>query len=197
LAQASPDQVAAFAQRYHPNTNPVVASLGVKGSSQPWVPSAAGSMPNAVPAGQYLDLEVAWAACPLVDVAKDGTCGPDETGDTCQSCGPSVIVSPADCCPGPTMDCTHPLGCTGAERYVVFNTASANLVDAREGISVSWFATGGTFDSDATGRAGTDTQVTSDNGWQAPAQAGPAILWVVLHDDRGGVGWQTYALDVH
>jgi hypothetical protein len=95
------------------------------------------------------------------------------------------------------MDCTHPLGCTGAERYVVFDTQSGGLVDQREGIAVSWFATGGAFDSDATGRAGTDFQVTSDNGWQTPAASGPVTVWVVLRDDRGGVGWQTYPLDVH
>ncbi len=198
LAEASPDEVTAFTQRYHPNTNPLVASLGVKGAATPWVPAAApDGAPNQVPLGQHLDLEVAWVACPLTDIAKDGVCGPDETGTSCQSCGSGVIVSPADCCPGPTMDCTHPLGCTGAERYVVFDTASASLVDQREGIAVSWFATGGVFDSDATGRAGSDTQTTSENGWQAPAQAGPVILWVVLRDDRGGVGWQTYDIEVN
>jgi hypothetical protein len=197
LAQASPNQVAAFAQTYHPNTNPLVASLGVQGGSGPWMPVAAGAMPNQVAAGQHLNLEVAWATCPLTDAPNDGVCGPDETGTPCQSCGSNVILSPADCCPGVTMDCAHPLGCTGAERYVVYDTASASLVDQREGISVSWFATGGVFDSDATGRAGNDTQTTSDNGWQAPAQAGPVILWIVLRDDRGGVGWQTYDIEVH
>jgi hypothetical protein len=197
LAEASPDQVAAFTQRYHFNTNPVVASLRGEGSSAPFTPtSASGAMSNQVPLGKHLALEVAWAACPLTDAAKDGVCGPDETGMTCQSCGSDVAVSVDDCCPGPTMDCAHPLGCTGAERYVVFDTASGRLVDQREGIAVSWFATGGAFDSDATGRAGSDPLTTSDNGWQAPAQAGPVTLWVVLRDDRGGVGWETYSLDV-
>ncbi len=195
LALASPDVVAAFNQRYHPNTNPLVASLGVKGAAS-WVPAAPGVAPNEVAAGQPLNLEVAWADCPLTDVGGDHVCGADETGATCMSCGSSVTVSTADCCPGASMDCAHPLGCTGAERYVVFDTASASLIDQREGISVSWFATGGTFDADATGRAGSETQTTSDNGWRSPAQPGPVDLWVVLRDDRGGVGWQTYALDV-
>jgi hypothetical protein len=204
LAQASPDVVAAFALRYHPNTNPLVASLGLCEPSEPpctngvtpWVAGGPGVMPNAVAVGQHVYLQVAWPTCPIVDVAKDGVCGPDETGASCMSCGPSVMVSTADCCPGPTMDCAHPLGCTGAERYVVFDTQSGGLVDQREGIAVSWFATGGAFDSDATGRAGSDDQVTSDNGWQTPTGPGPVTVWVVLRDDRGGVGWQTYALDV-
>jgi hypothetical protein len=196
LAQASPDVVAAFAQRYHPNTNPLVASLGVMGAPSPWTPASAGAMANTVSAGQHLELAVGWADCPLVDVPNDGVCGPDETGASCASCGAGVTVSTADCCPGPSMDCTHPLGCTGAERYVVFETSSGGLVDVREGIAVSWFATAGTFDADATGRAGTDTETTSDNGWQSPTLPGPVTLWVVLRDDRGGVGWQTFALDV-
>jgi hypothetical protein len=204
LAQASPDVVAAFSQRYHPNTNPLVAALGLcepsvppctKGVT-PWAAAGPGVTPNAVAAGQHVYLHVAWASCPLTDVPNDQVCGPDETGAACTSCGPGVAVSTADCCPGPTMDCTHPLGCTGAERYVVFDTQSGGLVDQREGIAVSWFATGGAFDSDATGRAGTDFQVTSDNGWQTPAASGPVTVWVVLRDDRGGVGWQTYPLDV-
>lgn len=203
LAQASPDVVAAFTQRYHPNTNPLVASLGTCASSTPsctgfaaWVADGPGAATNTVAAGQHLDLEAAWASCPVMDAPNDGFCGPDETGAACMTCGPGVIVSPADCCPGPTMDCAHPLGCTGAERYVVFEMASAALVDQREGIAVSWFATGGAFDSDATGRAGTDTATTSDNGWQTPTQPGTVHLWVVLRDDRGGVGWQSYTLEV-
>jgi hypothetical protein len=195
LAQDSPDVVAAFTLRYHSNTNPLVATLGVKRAA-PWTAAAPGVTPNGVAAGQHLDLEVSWANCPLVDAANDGVCGPDETGASCASCGTSVSVSPADCCPGAAMDCAHPLGCTGAERYVVFDTTSGGLVDQREGIAVSWFATQGAFDSDATGRAGTDTQTTSDNGWQSPTQPGPVDIWVVLRDDRGGVGWQTYTLDV-
>ncbi len=212
LAQAPPNVVAAFTQRYHPNTNPIVNSLGVcpsstgsvpcQGGPPSWVPaSTPGATSNQVPVGQHLNLEVAWAMCPLVDAPNDGVCGPEETAASCMSCGPGVAVSSADCCPGAAMDCTHPLGCTGAERYVVFDASSGALVDRREGIAVSWFATGGAFDSDATGRAGTDTeslaaQTTSDNGWQSPTQPGPVTLWVVLRDDRGGVGWQTFALDV-
>ncbi len=73
------------------------------------------------------------------------------------------------------------------------------IVDQRERIAVSWFATDGAFDSDTTGRDSSDTSTTTDNGWEAPAKPprqSPVVLWVVLHDDRGGVGWQEYAFDV-
>jgi hypothetical protein len=196
LAGATPDVAAAFKQRYHPNTNPVVASLVVEGDAGPWTAMAPGAGPNVVKAGAHLDLEVAWPACPLTDVAGDGVCGPDETGEACSTCGAGVGVSMSDCCPGPMKDCTQPSGCQGAERYALFDSSSGRLVDAREGISIAWFATGGSFDSDSTGRVGTDPATTSDNGWTAPTQPGSIVLWVVLRDDRSGVGWQTYSVDV-
>ena len=63
-------------------------------------------------------------------------------------------------------------------------------------MTVAWFATGGSFDNDRTGRDTSDLTASSDNGWHAPAAAGPVHLWVVLRDDRGGVGWAEYAFDV-
>jgi hypothetical protein len=70
-------------------------------------------------------------------------------------------------------------------------------VDRREAIAVAWYATSGAFDVDRSGRAGDDTVTTSDNGWQAPSAGGSAIMWVVLRDERGGVGWEQYAIDIH
>lgn len=91
------------------------------------------------------------------------------------------------------MDCKNPHGCTGAERYVNFDSAGQSLVDAREGIDVSWFATRGSFDLDRTGAADTDTTTNSENGWTPPSQPGQTVhLWVVLRDDRGGTGWAGY-----
>ena len=61
---------------------------------------------------------------------------------------------------------------------------------------VSWFATGGTFDNDTTGRSATDSTPYTENGWTAPATAGTVYVWVVLRDDRGGVGWNSYTINV-
>jgi len=179
LANATGDQEAAYGQRYHINVNPQVAALAVVGGA-PLMPHSGGAT-NPVSAGQKLNLEVSWATCPLADTCGDGVCGPDETISGCPA------------------DCTHPKGCTGAERYVNLDLTSKTLVDQREGIAVAWFATGGSFDSDTTGRATTDTDTTNDDGWKAPStqpQQNPVILWIVLHDDRGGVGWAEYAFDV-
>jgi hypothetical protein len=176
LASASPDQEAEFNARYRANANPVVDALSIAGGAA-LVPHT-GGMTNGVNAGQKLALHVAWAACPLVDACGDGVCGPDETLASCAA------------------DCMHPKGCTGAERYVTFDLGSQTVVDQREGIHVAWFATGGSFDVDTTGRDGSDATSSSDDGWLAPSGPATVHLWVVLHDDRGGVGWASYVLDV-
>lgn len=159
--------------RYHLNANPQVASLTA--GSTTLTPDSAGQT-NAVAVGQTLQLEVAWPVCPLTDTCGDGLCGADESVTTCPA------------------DCQTPVGCGGAERYVNFDLESQSVVDAREGIQVSWYATAGSFSDDSTGRDATDTNVTSDNSWQAPSQAGTVHLWIVLHDARGGIGWQGYTL---
>jgi hypothetical protein len=161
--------------RYHLNENPEVASL--KAGDTPLATNA-NSAQNPVSRGQKLALEVAWPTCPLVDRCGDGVCGADESAMTCPK------------------DCMTPKGCGGAERFVNFDLSSQTVVDQREGIHVSWYATAGIFDQDRTGRAGTDDASTSDDGWTAPSSAGLVHLWIVLRDDRGGIGWAEYVLDV-
>lgn len=183
LAGGTGEQQAAYGHGYRINVNPDVAALNVVGGAA--LTPHAGGATNAVHPGEKLTLRVSWATCPLTDKCGDGVCGPDETATGCA----------ADC----ANVNTNPMGCTGAERYMNLDLVSDKIVDQRERITVSWFATGGAFDSDTTGRDSTDTATTSDDGWQAPSQStpqNPVVLWVVLHDDRGGVGWQEYALDV-
>lgn len=86
-------------------------------------------------------------------------------------------------------------GAADAEHYVRYDPASVSVVDAREAMRVSWFATGGAFDSDRTGRDADDPTTFTENGWQAPT-AGPEHLWVVLRDSRGGISFAAYDLDV-
>jgi hypothetical protein len=161
--------------RYHLNTNPAVSSL-TSGSAS-LVTSEHGAK-NRVSVGSTLSLVVAWPTCPLVDQCGDGVCGADESAKSCPA------------------DCTNPKGCAGAERYVNLDVASQTVVDQREGIHVSWYTTVGSFAQDRTGNAGTDDAVTSANQWTAPSSPQDVTLWVVLHDDRGGIGWETYALSV-
>jgi hypothetical protein len=86
--------------------------------------------------------------------------------------------------------------CTGAESYLVLDLSTHQLVVQREGMRLSWFVTGGTFGLDRTGRDSNDTTPWSENTWTVPTQPGVVHLWVVLRDDRGGVGWKGYAFDV-
>jgi len=86
--------------------------------------------------------------------------------------------------------------CTGAEPYVVYEVGARTVVDRRESIRVSWYATGGDFAQSGTGREASDFDSTTDNIWTAPTQPGPVRLWTVIRDDRGGVGWQEFLLEV-
>ena len=174
LAEGTSDQVSDFLGRYHANANPVVAAHPAGGAA---LAPATNGATNTLAAGQKVTLEVSWPACPLSDTCGDGICGADESVTSCAA------------------DCTTPQGCGGAERFVSFDLGSQSLVDAREGMHVSWFATGGSFDLDRTGRDGADTATTSDDGWTPPSQAGQTVhLWVVLRDDRGGVGWAGFVV---
>ena len=83
-----------------------------------------------------------------------------------------------------------------AEGYPVYDITSQTLVDHRESLRVSWFATDGTFLHDRTGRGEDEMETTTDNDWTAPKDPGPVHLWVVLRDSRGGVDYQPYELEI-
>ncbi len=190
---ATGPQGADYNRHYRANTNPEVASLSVIGASAAvtWSPDDAGdggappdggtaSSPgaNVVKTGAHVTLRAAWDPCPLTDRCGDGFCGPDETVKGCPA------------------DCLNPVGCTGAERFVDFDVSAQTLFDVRESIAVAWFATGGSFDNDRTGRDSTDTSASSDNGWTAPSTSSTVHAWVILRDDRGGLGWGQYTIFV-
>jgi hypothetical protein len=176
LAGGSSAQTTQFAKQYLANTNPEVASLAASLATPLLPDDTDGGGANIAPAGKALPLEISWASCPVVSnppSCGDGVCGPD----------------PNDC----KTDCpAQP--CTGAEQYLYLD--SSTLVIRREAMHVAWYATAGTFDDDSTGRAEDDTATISDNVWHAPAQPGTVHLWVVLQDDRGGVGWKGFTIAV-
>ncbi len=93
-------------------------------------------------------------------------------------------------CPGPAMQ-----GC-GAESYAYFDPATQMLTTQEETLTVSWFGTSGSFDGDTSTIPGGSGATTAQNGWTAPATTGPALVWLVLRDDRGGAAWKRYRLDV-
>ena len=83
-------------------------------------------------------------------------------------------------------------GCAGAEPYVAFDADSRRVVDRRESMHVAWASTAGTFESATTGRGSNERDTTSSNTFTAPSTAGTVHAWVVVRDDRGGVGWLAY-----
>lgn len=83
-----------------------------------------------------------------------------------------------------------------AETFPVWNVLTLTLDIQRESLRVSWFATGGSFEHDVTGRSETDPETFTQNVWHAPETPGPVYLWTVLRDDRGGIDFAAAEIDV-
>jgi len=83
-----------------------------------------------------------------------------------------------------------------AEAFPAFDPRTQALADRREALSVSWYATGGEFEADITGRAEDEAATSVSNRWRAPEAPGRMFLWLVLRDSRGGVDFASYALEV-
>ena len=83
-----------------------------------------------------------------------------------------------------------------AETFPVWNVVTLTLDIQRESLRVSWFATGGSFEHDVTGRSETDPETFTQNVWHAPETPGPVYLWTVLRDDRGGIDFAAAEIDV-
>jgi hypothetical protein len=76
----------------------------------------------------------------------------------------------------------------------VFDSVSQTIADHREALWLSWFATAGSFDDSLTGGGEGDT--ATEGTWQSPAEAEIVLLWLVLHDSRGGADFASYTLTV-
>jgi hypothetical protein len=85
---------------------------------------------------------------------------------------------------------------TAVESYLSYDAASETLVTRREAMQVSWYATGGSIAVDASAVDEADPSTTVATTWLTPA-AGPAWLWLVLRDSRGGIATQTIAVTLH
>jgi hypothetical protein len=81
------------------------------------------------------------------------------------------------------------------ESFLVYDVASQSLQDQGEALRLSWFATGGVFQHDRSGRADGDPATFTDNVWTAPLTPGLVHLWLVLRDSRGGVDFAEAQID--
>ncbi len=82
---------------------------------------------------------------------------------------------------------------SSAESYLYFDPASQTLIDRREAMRVSWFATGGSLPVDATAVSEADVTTAVTTTWHTP-DAGLAWVFIVLRDARGGIATQAFAV---
>jgi hypothetical protein len=87
-------------------------------------------------------------------------------------------------------------GDDSAETFLVWDVVQLKLLQQRESLRVSWYATGGGFLSDVSGRASDDPETYTQNEWTAPTTPGPVHLWAVLRDNRGGIDFASAEIDV-
>ncbi len=103
---------------------------------------------------------------------------------------------PAAVSAGQTLTIQADFTADSAETFLFWDVVSLTLIDQRESLRVSWFATGGSFEHDAGGRAADDTATFTDNTWTAPTTPGTVYLWAVLNDSRGGVDFASAQINV-
>ena len=89
--------------------------------------------------------------------------------------------------PGKAVDLVAAWTADSIEAFPVLDLPTQQIVSHTEAMSVSWYATSGTFDTDRTERAEGDNTPSSDNRWTPPTNARDVHFWVVLRDSRGGV----------
>ncbi len=97
-----------------------------------------------------------------------------------------AVDVPATIAAGSSVELTVSWPAESAESYLYFDRDAQTLVVRREAMRVSWFATGGSFPVDAIAVGEDDPATSVTTTWHAPA-AGPAYLWFVLRDSRGGI----------
>jgi hypothetical protein len=85
---------------------------------------------------------------------------------------------------------------TSVESFPVFDPVTRTLITEKEILSVAWYATAGAMEFDLTVREAENTSTIAHNSWVAPDAGGLVHMWIVLRDDRGGVDFQEYALQV-
>lgn len=97
---------------------------------------------------------------------------------------------------GATVTLTASWPASAVESYLYFDQPSQTLVTRSEAMRVSWYATGGSMAVDASAVAEGDPATSVSTTWIAPTTTGPAWLWLVLRDSRGGIATQTIPITI-
>lgn len=171
----SVSELITFNRGYRPNEHPAFKSVTLRETenSEEVEPEETLSVAR----GKSIGIRATWALCPEQAECGDGLCTAGENSTDCAE----------DCA-------TDPVGCTGAESYLLADIEYRSTVTQKENLSVAWFATSGAFETSVTDDS--DDRGYTENLWTAPDSKGTAKLWLVLRDDRGGVTWRTIQVDV-
>lgn len=178
LVGANQAESAEFRRRYRLNENPAFDSVEIVRADGSVEFVEEGAVPRLAP-GEEIELVVHWPDCPSEAVCGDGVCLPDESPDEC----------PEDCSP-------QPLTCAGAESYLLFNLDGRTFQLPRESIRISWTANRPGFELARTGVSSDDDASESGNRFVAPLDSGSLTTWIVIRDDRGGVGHRTIEWEI-
>jgi len=180
LADVNRDESIDYRKRYRSNENPRLAEIArlTAGKTEPL---EADDAPIRITSGSRLILRTSWDECGTESRCGDGLCTANEDSSNCAA------------------DCSGALkGCTGAEPYVWYDQQRQQVLPRREGIQVAWYASRGHFESEQTGldeKEAADRSF-SENTYVADAEPGPATLWFVIRDTRGGQSWEIRHLEV-
>ena len=178
-AGANQQQAAQFTRDYRPNQNPNIQQIAVTRPSGETTVVDTAAEPASVTHGERLNFEITWPICPLTANCGDNICSAGEDLTNCPS------------------DCQNFQGCEGSEPYLSYDTVTQSLLNRRESIRISWYATDGNFEHDRTGRAESEAdQPNSSNTWTAPDNAKIVRFWLVIRDDRRGVNWATFDMQI-
>ncbi len=108
----------------------------------------------------------------------------------------STAGAPMEVGVGQTVALAANWSADSVEYYPALDLVQRELVYHYEAMRVSWYATGGSFEHDITGRGEDEKDTTfAGNTWTADS-SGPVHMWIVLHDSRGGTDFASYDFNV-
>jgi hypothetical protein len=175
LSAAGRDESVKYRQQYRTNENPVLSRVTLSGDAD-----LDETATTRLKAGDSVAFDAAWEACPTSSSCGDGFCTANEDQTSCAE------------------DCLTPRGCSGSERYVSYDPEKQTVIGRREGITVAWFASRGRFQNEQTGfsEAEAANATATQNTWSPGSAPGPATVWLVIRDTRGGQSWKSFHFEV-
>jgi hypothetical protein len=205
ISGANADQTLEYNKRHVPNENPAIASVVLRHANgrKETLTAEPGASTTSGPADGGASVDGAAVADAGAGSSIDSggaltiDAGPTPHVTVAPGESVSLTASWANCAVCTGSGCGAPTPCAGSESYVNLDLIEHRIVAHRESIRVSWFSANGSFEHDRTGRAEAEAKTTNtENTWTAPNTEAEVNVWVVIRDDRGGVGWSSYVIHV-